>query len=468
MRKVIPVKDVDIKMNGGAGFGQLSFDHFVGDRKLEQYILGTKWDDFPENVKKRALVCSVDLMSALVLGSRGMQHAVGLQLAETVCNEGNVPIVGSHRTFNFMGATIAMGHASNSFDIDDGHNLIRTHPGTSFIGGMMAAALDKNISYKEYLTTLVVTYETAIRTAFAMHKYYGFFHGTGSYGAVGTAAAVGRIYGLSKDDLANAISIADFHAPMVPGVHGVPKPCMNKDGVPFGAMAGAIAVLETQAGYTGNGYLLDIPFIHNLVDSLGVDYEILNLYFKPYTCCRHIHPTIQAITELKQKYNFVSDEIDKAQIYSYESAIELSKCIPQRTDEAQYNIAYPTACALVYGDVGFEQVREEALSDQKIIDLMKRLEFNVDPEINSEFPAKRQAKVVLTMKDGHQLVSDVVEAKGEAKDNVDFEWIAEKFKRITKPMFAPDKQEEILALLGQVSNIPMRKIVSLINDSYLF
>lgn len=468
MNHATPVKDVVIEMNGGAGFGQLAFDRFVADHKLEQYILNTKWEDVPEDVKKRAIVCSIDLMMALVLGSRGMQHAAGLKLNDMVCSEGDVPIVGSQKTFNFMGAVIAMGHASNSFDIDDGHNLIRTHPGTSFIAGLMAAALEKNVTYKEYLTTLVVCYETAIRAAFAMQKYYGFFHGTGSYGAVGTAVAIGRLFGLTEDELSNAISIADFHAPMVPGVHGVPKPCMNKDGVPFGAMAGAIAVLETLAGYTGNGYLLDIPFIHELVASLGEDYEMLNLYFKPYTCCRHIHPTIQAIADLKQRYGFTSDDIEKVQVHTYRSACELARHAPKRTDEAQYNIAYPTACALVHGDVGFEQVREEALGDRKVLAMMDRLEFIIDPVFDSEFPQKRQAKVVIALNDGQILTSEVTEAAGEAKDHVDLAWITEKFNRITKPMFTAEKQAQILAVLSEASDMPMREIVDMVNQSYLF
>ena len=43
------------------------------DYRVEDYLLNTKWEDFPEEVQKRALVCSIDLMHALILGSCGKQ-----------------------------------------------------------------------------------------------------------------------------------------------------------------------------------------------------------------------------------------------------------------------------------------------------------------------------------------------------------------------------------------------------------
>ncbi len=165
---------------------------FVTDYKLEDYIINTNWEQLPELIRQRAVVCSIDLMMALLLGSKGKQFDVGVRLAELNCKDGNTPIVGNERTFNFLGATIAMSHASNSFDIDDGHNMIKDDPGTSFIAGIMAAGLEKDVTYKEYLTTLVIAYEVrSIRWALAEQEHYGYLHSTGTYGAFGTAAGVG-------------------------------------------------------------------------------------------------------------------------------------------------------------------------------------------------------------------------------------------------------------------------------------
>ncbi|MFJ5771173.1 MmgE/PrpD family protein [Psychrobacillus sp. NPDC093180] len=437
---------------------------FVTDYKVEDYILDTEWEKLPELIQRRAIVCSIDLMMALLLGSKGKQFDVGVRLAELNCKDGDIPIIGNDRTFNFLGATIAMSHASNSFDIDDGHNMIKGHPGTSFVAGILAASLEKNVTYKEYLTTLVVAYEVTIRWALAEQKHYDYLHSSGTYGAFGTAAGVGRLYGLSKEQLNNTLSIADFHAPLTPVMRSVEYPSMNKDGVPFGALVGAMAIQETLAGSTGYGYLLEAPEFRHLVETLGESYEIMNLYFKPYTCCRWAHQPIKACLDLMEKYEFIAEDVKEITVYTFDSAAKLSKKIPQTTDEAQYNIAYPIAAALVHGDLGYKQVRDEALDNPQVIEMMKRLNFVTDPEIDSLFPEKRMARVDITLNDGTELQSELYDAPGEASDKVDIEWINKKFMRITQPVLSATNQEELFGLLQNNLDIPIRTIVDFVNN----
>ena len=91
---------------------------FITDYKLENFILNTQWEDLPEEVQKRAVVCGIDLTIALLLGSKGQQFQAGLRMAREHYKEGKVPVVGSPETFGILGASVAMSHASNSFDPD--------------------------------------------------------------------------------------------------------------------------------------------------------------------------------------------------------------------------------------------------------------------------------------------------------------------------------------------------------------
>lgn len=436
---------------------------FITDYTLEDYILESTWDSFPRRVQERAVVCSVDLVIALLLGSKGKQHEVGSRLAGEIFRGGNVPIVGSKQHSSFIGAAVAMSHASNSFDIDDGHNMIRGHPGTSFVGGVLAAALEQGATYREYLEALVVSYEVTVRWALAMQKFYNFMHSTGTYGAFGTAAGVGRVFRLDRGVLNNALSIADFHAPLTPVMRAVEYPSMNKDGVPFGTMVGAMAILEAMAGYRGKTHLLEMPEYRYLLDSLGSEYEIMNLYFKPYTCCRWAHQPITACLALMKEHDFPVERIEKVTVHTFDAASRLSKIVPGATDEAQYNIAYPVAAALVHGDVGYLQIRDEALGDARVLDMMRRLEFAVDPDVEKRFPKERLAWVEIGLSDGHLLRSDLFTAPGEAAENVDLPWIAKKFLRITSPLLSEEKQKEILNLLSGPADISVRSIVEEIN-----
>ena len=121
--------------------------------KLENYILDTKWDSFPPIVRERIKGCAIDLFGALIVGSKSNQFKVGLKLAADVFGKGTVPVVGSNEKFNFIGASAAMGHSSNAYDIDDGHNIIRAHPGAAIIAPILAAALEKGATRSEEHTS---------------------------------------------------------------------------------------------------------------------------------------------------------------------------------------------------------------------------------------------------------------------------------------------------------------------------
>ena len=431
--------------------------------KLENFILNTQWENLPAEVQSRMQGCFVDLLGALVVGSRSAQFRAGVKLAETVFGGGDIPVVGSDKTFNFMGAAAAMGHSSNAYDIDDGHNMTRAHPGTSFVGAVLAAAYEKNLSRNEFLTAMLVAYETTIRSGAAIMDYYQYAHSSGTFGAVGVAAGVGRIWGFTKEELNNVLSVAEFNAPLVPGIRSVEYPSMNKDGVPFGVMTGVLALKAAQCGFTGNKNLLEADEYKHYLDDLGEKYQVMDLYFKPYTCCRWGHPAIDACVGLMKENGITAEDIAEATIHTFHRATLLSKIVPQSTDEAQYNIAYPVAAALVYGDFGFAQVRDENLGDPKVVDMMGKLHFAVDPKLDAQFPARRICRAEIVTKDGRKFVSAECEPRGEAHENISVQWLADKFRRITGPVLTDEAQEKLLSMICGEDDVPIRTIVDEVN-----
>ncbi len=433
---------------------------------LENYILDTRWDDLPENIRERIAGCFIDLTGALVIGSRSRQCAAGTRLAEKLFPAGDIAVVGSDKRYGFLGATCVMGHASNAFDIDDGYSLLRAHPGTSFISGILAAAYEKDITYREFLTVLTVAYETTVRDGLALLDYYKFYHGSGALGPFGIAAGVGRIYGFSREQLRNALAVAEFDAPLSPGVMSVEYPAMAKDGVPFGAITGALAIENTLAGFTGNKTLLHLEPAKKYLETLGKEYAISDLYFKPYTCCRWAHPAIEGCITLMKRHSLDHKQIKRVNVQTFRQAAVMTKCIPHETDAAQYNIGYPTAAAIVHGDVGFKQVYEDYLGDPDVLEALKKLEFTVDEEFDALFPAKRFCRVEIETLDGRVFRSEALEPRGEPKDNVDNEWLSEKFRRITGPVLTREAQESFISkALSRDEALTVREIVDGLNKA---
>jgi 2-methylcitrate dehydratase PrpD len=437
--------------------------NFTTTYKLEDYLLGLEWEKLPEEVKTRMKGCLIDLMGALAVGSRSAQFDAGISLAEKIYGEGDIPVIGSDKKFNFMGASAAMGHSSNAYDIDDGHNITRAHPGTSFVGGILAAAYEKNITRNEFLTAMLAAYEASIRSGAAIMDYYNYAHSSGTFGAIGVAVGVGKIYGFTREELNNVISIAEFNAPLVPGIRSVEYPSMNKDGVPFGVMVGTLAIMAARSGFVGNKNLLEADEYKHYLDDLGEKYQVMDLYFKPYPCCRWAHPAIDACTSLMKENGISYTDIEKVSIKTFKRATLLSKIEPKTADEAQYNIAYPVAGSLVYGGFGIENVRESGLGDKRVLEMMKNLSFEVDEELDKKFPAKRICRAEITLKNGKTFISDECEPRGEAHENIGIDWLTDKFMRITSPVLKKDAQELAIELITCDEDIPVRELVDRIN-----
>ena len=436
---------------------------YTTDYTLENYIINTKWQDLPENVKNRLKGCFIDLLGALISGSVSEQFKVGLSLAENLFGLGEVAVIGSNKKLSFIGSATAMGHSSNAFDIDDGHNETRAHHGTSFIGPILAISYEKNITLKEFLTALLVAYECSIRSGKAIMEYYNFAHSSGTFGAVGSVIGVGKVLGFTKEQLNNAISVAEFNAPLVPGIRSVEYPSMNKDGVPFGVMVGLLAIKETLFGFTGNKNLLESEEYKKYLLDLGKNYEVMNLYFKPYPCCRWAHPAIDACLSVMKKENISASNIKKVTIKTFKRATMLSKIKPTTSDEAQYNIAYPVASSIVYGDFTIDKIQKQALNDSKTLEMMDKLSFEVDDIIDSKFPTQRICRAEITTNDNKKYISQDCEPRGEAKENIDIKWLSDKFLRTTSFVLSKDNAKKILSLVTENENITIKNIVDEIN-----
>ncbi|MBP3434873.1 MAG: MmgE/PrpD family protein [Clostridia bacterium] len=438
---------------------------FQTDYKLEEFIVNTHWEQLPVNVQERMKGCFVDLMGALVIGSRSRQFEAGLCLADRLFGKGDIPVIGSEKRFSFAGAASAMGHSSNAYDIDDGHNMTRAHPGTSFVGAILAAAYEKDVSRNEFLTAMLVAYEATIRMGAAIMDYYQYAHSSGTFGAVGVAAGVGRLYGFSREEINNVLSVAEFNAPLVPGIRSVEYPSMNKDGVPFGVMVGVLAIMDAMSGFEGNKHMLEAEEYRHYLDDLGEKYQVMDLYFKPYPCCRWAHPAIDACVGLMKEHGLNAEAIESVTIHTFDRATRLSKIVPQTADEAQYNIAYPVAASLVYGDFGLLQVREENLHDPVVLSMMERLSFVVDKSMDARFPTQRICRAEIVTKDGRRFLSEECEPRGEAKENISVAWLCDKFHRITGPVLTDEGRDRLLSLIIGEEDLPIRTIVDEANTA---
>jgi len=345
------------------------------------FIGNIKWNDLPTAVRHQSRRCLLDLTGALVAGRR---TPVGDIMAGVACDQfpgDQATILVSGERVSAMGAALANGFAQNALDIDDGYRRVKGHPGAAFLPALLAALeLKGGCTGAEFQVALVVGYEIGIRAGLIRHAVYPTYHSSGSWGAVAVAACTGRLLGLDRIQLREALGTAEYHAPIAPMMKGIDVPCMGKDSLGWGNMTGLASVFMAQRGFTGVEPLFSETPEKDWVTGLGRQFEILNLYFKPYAACRWAQPAVAGCLRLVKENRLKPSDLARIKVRTFAAAAALTRKPPQNTEEAQYNLAFPVAAALQDGAVGPAQVLPPRLFDADILDLAGRLEVEVAAE----------------------------------------------------------------------------------------
>jgi len=430
---------------------------------MAAFISDIHWKTLPSEVQDHIVLCAIDLFGAVIAGTAAPVAEIGQNIAKKHFPGHGASILMTSERASLPGAALANGLAGNALDIDDGYRLIKGHPGMAVFPAVLAAAEQQSCGLQAFLAALTAAYETAIRAGLAMQRHYDYYHSTGAWGAVGAAAGAAKLLGLTEQETIRALAVADFHAPMVPVMRSVAFPSHCKDGVGWGAMAGILAALMAKEGFTGGPSIFECPEGGPLTADLGRRYEIMNLYFKPYTCCRWAHPAVRAVLDLRRAHGFSPGDIRRVRILTFQASASLYRGKPRDTEEAQYNGVYPVAAALVAGEVGPRQVLGSFLSNPDVLALMDRIEVQADERCEQAFPARRLCEVEVTTRDGGILRSGVYQAEGEPEEPVTLPWIVDKFFRLTRDVLPRERADKLIGLLtSPADDPPMGRILDLV------
>ncbi len=424
----------------------------AGTERLAAFAASLTWSDLPEPVRRRATIALRDVLGATIAGSRTPVARIVSEAASRLWGGTEASILLSGLRASAAGAAFANACLANALDADDGYRPIKGHPGAAVFPAALAAAESRGTGGAAFLAALVAGYEVAMRTGLALHAAYTDYHGSGAWGAVGAAAAAGKILGLPVDRLVHALGIAEYHGPLSPVMRCVEHPAMVKDGIGWGAMAGLSAAFLAEGGFTGIPTVLDAH--PEVLGDLGRAYTILDLYFKPHACCRWAHPPIEGVRRILERTPVATEAVRRIRIRTFEAAMHLGPVWPRTTEEAQYSLAWPVAAALVEGGVGPDQVSEARLGDERIRALASRVEPVLSPEIDRRFPGEALCEVEILMNDGTVHRSGICGAKGDPGDPLTDAELRRKFHALADPVIGSGRAADVERIVDGLDRRP--------------
>jgi 2-methylcitrate dehydratase PrpD len=440
-------------------------------KELAKFCSGLDFDAIPRRIVEKTKFMVVDNLAnifgaaTLEFGSTMADYARSLQDHE------EATALGSGFRTSARTAAFVNGSLAETLEMQCGYTKGGYHPGDATISAPLAVAEWKKKGGKALLTAIVAGYEVGNRISEAIHPTHlsRGFQPAGTVGTLGAAAAVARLLDLNAEQTKQALAIAGFLLPICTGDNRIYSVKPVHGGA--AAKSGIEAVLLAQHGLKGaplegdtqirKGFCRIVtdepPRFEKMTEGLGEKYTIDEVYFKPYATCRINQGPVEIALDLKKKNGLGYEEINDVLIRTYAYATKRTGSL--RTDITSpftlcsFSMSYAVAGALMYGEAGPSMLADERIKDPKIHQFASRIRIIADPELENLYPANRPAAMEITTRDGRKLSDRINYAKGDYRNPMTEEEVAQKFLELSKETLGEEKAKQALEAILRLESL---------------
>ena len=424
--------------------------------RMAQYALSAAWDELPVDVQHESVRAWLNWVACAVGASSTKAMDCAVRGIVSMEPNGTVPVPGRSERVSLPDAALLGCVSSTAQTYDDTHFTTTTHPTGPVASALLSVAhvmaiAGKPVSGTEVLAALVVGMELECRTSCALTLngvHPGWFM-TGLSGAIGAAAAVGRLLKLTHQQMVFAIGHAATQAGGFRATHG----SMGMTYIPgLAARNGVVAAYMAAADFTcgaiaidGRNGLLQVLTLaadtSALVDGLGTRYEFLGNVYKPFPCGFVIHAALDACMRVVRENDIQHRDIERIDLKVAPKTLALCwRKLPTNVFEAQVSLFHWVAAAFVRRAAGVRQGELDCVLDPDVRALQERSDAEGDPLL-----ADNQARVTVRLRDGRILEHFTANCIGSMTHPMSDEQLADKFRELVRPILGEARMSALLA-----------------------
>jgi len=340
------------------------------------------WNDLPDDLVERTKQCLLDWFAVTVAGAQDELTDILIREAMEDGANGPASLVGRSEKTVPSAAALINGAASHALDYDDVNFAMGGHPTVTVVPALLALGEQMKASGRLFIESFIAGYETSGRVGrlVAPSHYQRGFHVTGTVGSFSATAAVGRMLGLTDQQLAVAFGIAATQAAGLKSNFGTMcKPLHAGTASEHGLRAARLAA----KGFTARGDSLecDQGFASSQSDHLEIEsalaeppqgWHLRNNLFKYHASCYLTHSPIECGKEIRLKSNFPPERVRKITL-KIESGADKVCNIPHPTTglEAKFSLRQTLAMALTGIDTANVDSYNEAITQEPRIKALR-------------------------------------------------------------------------------------------------
>jgi 2-methylcitrate dehydratase PrpD len=410
--------------------------------RLAAFTASLTFDALPDDVVASVALRTLDVLGIALASSRGDWARAVADLAGD--DGGACTVVGSARTAPAPLAILVNGTFAHGLDFDDTHAASITHASAVIVPTVLALAEAHDLDGRTAVAAAVAGYEAIARIGMAASGAFHArgWHATAVCGAFAAALAAGRLERLDARRLTSALGLAGSFASGVME-HLEDGSWVKRVHPGWAGHSGALAAALARGGAPGPATILEgrfglyrtflglepdpTPF-----DTLGREWEILRVGYKPYPCCHLNHAYLDCALELRQAPGVSAEAIERIECRVPAGEVPIVcepadvKQRPRSSYDAQFSLPFSVAAAFVDGKVGLDTYAPERLDDARILRLASRVRHVVDPD--SPFPRTFPGWVRVRLADGRELEARAAHGRGGPDRPLPPEALVEKFR----------------------------------------
>ncbi|HEY7168157.1 MAG TPA: MmgE/PrpD family protein [Candidatus Binatia bacterium] len=439
-------------------------------RAMAGFLSGFTLSDVPEPVIAKSRLVFLDTIG-IALASATMDFGkMVLNVAQKLGGSASSSLIGGHSKVGPANAVLANATLAHGLDYDDTLEEAIVHTGCCAAITALAVGEEIGASGRSVLEAAIAGTETLCKIGLvAPGRFHARgFHPTAICSTFGAAAAAGKLYALTANQWVDAFGLCGSQSSGI--IEYLADGTWTKRLHPgWSAHGGVIATLLAREGFRGPASVFegqhgfyrcfsgsDDFHLEKLLE-LGTEWETPRLTFKSYPCGSISHPYMDCALRIKQQYDPAPNSIKEIVCRTAEGPVHrlweplAQKQQPPTSYAAKFSLPFSIAVTLIRGRAGLEEFSDAAIQDRDILDLAKKVRYELDPTI--DYPRHFSGHVKVFLADGTLLEENQPHPRGGFEDPIPPEEVEEKFRANARLALSERNIEELIQSVRQLEAI---------------
>jgi len=387
-------------------------------RTLATWLVESRLEHIPQDIRHEARRALVNYLGCALGGAPDEAVDIALRALHPLFGAPTARILGRAERLDPLHASLMNGISSHVYDYDDTTPKNYSHPSSPVASALFAYASVNHVSGPDFVHAFILGFEAESRVANAVYPahYDAGWHITGTSGVFGAATAVGKLLGLSVQQMIWAIGLAATQAAGLREMFG----SMGKAFHPGrSAQNGYAAALLAREGFTSGEHGIEGPRgfaavtaaaydLSKVTARLGDDWDLRANTYKPFPCGIVNHPTIDGAIQLHDEFGPAPGEI--AAVRLRVAPLVLDLCNQQNITkglQGKFSVYHGAAVGLVRGKAGLQEYTDAAVNDPAVKRVRERATAVGDATVTED-----QAGIEVELTDGRVLTKFVAASIG--------------------------------------------------------